>query len=106
MYFSIVLTNLAAELSQATAELSTELLSASLRFLLQILISLNTFQTNTLEKVDKIRIKTFLQGNSIITQFIGIHGTDFTLLQSLFPHKTRKQLKKKYQEVHKNERWV
>jgi hypothetical protein len=56
--------------------------------------------------MDKFRIKTFLQSTHKLTKFIGIHGSDFSLLQSLFPNKTRKQLKKKYQEVHKNQRWI
>jgi hypothetical protein len=37
---------------------------------------------------------------------IGIHGSDFTFLEKQFPNKTRKQLKKKYQEIHKNQRYV
>jgi hypothetical protein len=41
-----------------------------------------------------------------IMKLIGIHGSDFTFLEKQFPNKTRKQLKKKYQEIHKNQRYV
>lgn len=41
-----------------------------------------------------------------ILQLIGRYGSDFTFLQTQFPNKTRKQLKKKYQEIHKNKRYL
>ena len=104
MYLKEVLIKLVTKLSaaaaklSAAAELSPELLPASIKNLRNIFNSINTLKTYTLEKMDQFRIKTLLQSKFYyITQFIGIHGSDFTLLQSLFPHKTRKQLKKKYQ---------
>ena len=50
--------------------------------------------------------RTFMQGRFEIIQLIGIHGSDFTFLEKQFPNKTRKQLKKKYQEIHKNQRYI
>lgn len=35
--------------------------------------------------------------NLNLLQLIGRYGSDFTFLQTQFPNKTRKQLKKKYQ---------
>jgi len=42
----------------------------------------------------------------MIIKLIGRYGSDFTFLQTQFPTKTRKQLKKKYQEIHKSKHYL